>query len=227
MKLSIIIPFYNEEATISEVITNIKKLNLGTIEKEIIVVDDGSTDQGLQLAKAQHDIMLIEHPKNLGKGAAVASGIEKVSGDFVIVQDADLELDSHDIKSILDKAISENAQVVYGSRNLNGTSKNRSPVFFWGGRMVTVICNILFGTELTDEACGYKLFRRELLQKVKFHSKGFSWEPEITAKLAKRGVHIFEVPVSYNPRSKHEGKKLNISDGIHACWTLIKYRFVD
>jgi len=226
MKLSIIIPFFNEAATLSEVIVTIKELDLGEIEKEIIVVDDGSTDESYRIASGHTDILLLQNRVNQGKGSAVSIGIEKATGDYVIIQDADLELDPNDINALLDLAISERCQVVYGSRILDGMSKDRSPLFFWGGRLITQICNGLYGTNLSDEACGYKLFKRELLDKIKFQSKGFSWEPEITARIAKKGITIAEVPVSYNPRSKAQGKKLNFYDGIHACWTLIKYRFV-
>lgn len=227
MKLSVIIPSFNEEATLIEVIDSIVNLDLGDIEKEIIVVDDGSTDDSYELARARNDIILLQHAINQGKGAAVRTGIEKATGDYLIVQDADLELDPHDIKNILDLAIKEKVQVVYGSRILDGMSKDRSPIFFWGGRMVTLFCNLLYGTNLSDEACGYKMFKRELLQEIKFRSNGFSWEPEITAKIAKCGIKIYEVPVSYYPRSVQQGKKLQFSDGIHAFLTLLKYRFVN
>jgi len=226
MKLSIIIPFFNEAATLAEVIGAIKELDLGQTEKEIIVVDDGSTDKSYEEASKHNGIHLLQHEMNQGKGAAVSTGMAKATGDYIIIQDADLELDPHDITLLLELAISNELQVVYGSRILDGIGKARSPVFFWGGRLVTAICNALYGTHLSDEACGYKLFHKDVLEMITFHSKGFSWEPEITAKIAKQNITIAEVPVSYNPRSKDQGKKLSFADGVNACLTLIKYRFV-
>jgi len=226
MKLSVIIPAYNEEKTIEEIIKKVFGVEL-FIEKEIIVVDDKSTDKTLEILKkiqSKYNLILAENSKNLGKGGAIKTGLKKASGDFVIIQDADLEYDPEDYKKLLKPFFENDAKVVYGSRILG--SKNRGKAaFYWGGRGVTVLTNIICRINITDEPTCYKVFRKDLLDSLNLQTNGFEFCPEVTAKIAKKGIKIFEVPISYNPRSKSEGKKIKWKDGFIAIWTLIKYRF--
>ncbi len=224
MKLSITIPFYNEEKTIREVIRRIKNLHL-KIKKEIIVIDDGSTDSGYEKIKNIRGIKLLKHKKNKGKGAAVKTALSEATGDIFLVQDADLELAPEEIPKIIAPLIDNNAEVVYGSRNLYGRNKEHSFIFYWGGKFVTFLTNLLYKTQLTDEACGYKAFKKNILKDININEDRFEWEPEITAKISKKGIKIHEVSVSYNPRMKRQGKKLGWKDGFKAIWTLLKYRF--
>ena len=226
MRLSIIIPVYNEEKTVGVIINKVKNLEL-PIEKEIIVVDDGSKDKSYEIAKKIKGIRLLRHEKNKGKGAAVKTGLKNARGDIVIIQDADLELDPEQIPKIIQPIIEKKADVVYGSRELEGDGKKRSPLFYFGGKFVTFLTNLLYKTRLTDEPCGYKAFRTEILKSIKIDSDRFEWEPEVTAKIAKRKIMIYEVPVSSTSRSTEEGKKLKRRDGLKAVLTLLKYKFVD
>jgi len=226
MKLSIIIPVYNEEKTVEQVIGKTKKLKLD-FEKEIIVVDDGSKDNSFNIIKEIKGIMIFKHEKNKGKGGAVKTGLKNSTGDFFIVFYADLELDPKEIIKIVKPVLKNNAEVVYGSRNLKNDRRKRSLTFYLGGHLVTFLTNILYRTQLTDEPCGYKLFKTEIAKSIKIKENGFEWEPEITAKISKKGIKIYEVPVNATSRSIKEGKKLRRRDGIKALWALIKYRFKD
>lgn len=227
MKLSVVIPVYNEKDTIAEILRRVLATKLPA---EVIVVDDGSTDgTAVVLRKLKKDIKVkvITAPKNRGKGAAVRLGIEAAKGDLVLIQDADLEYDPRDIPALL-KPIKEGlADVVYGSRFLGGP---RRPTMYWhavANRMLTFFTNILYNNILTDMETGYKLFKREVLKKIRIRSNSFDFEPEITAKLLKKKVRIFEVPITFNPRDYADGKKIGFQDAILAFWTLIRYRFVD
>jgi len=223
MKTSIIIPVYNEEKTVNALISRVMSLKL---DKEVIVVDDGSTDSSFEIINKLKGIKIARHTENLGKGAAVRTGLESVTGDIVIVQDADLELDPEQIPSIIAPIQNSTHEVVYGSRNLNGNSDKNRMFFFWfGGKLISWIANILYSTKLSDEACGYKAFRTELIKGLTIENNRFEWEPEITAKIAKKKIVIVEVPVKSISRSKEEGKKVKASDGFKAIWTLLKYRF--
>ena len=224
MKLSIIIPAYNEEKSIFEIIERVKKQKVYDFAKEIIVVDDGSTDQTLDILKKITGITLMIHKKNMGKGRSIRTGLNIVTGDIVLVQDADLELDPKDYPEMIKPFIENKAEVVYGSRIL-GKKLPHHPLYYTGGKLVTFVANILYGTQITDEPIGYKAFKTEILKELDLECERFEFCPEVTAKIAKRKIRIYEVPVSYNPRSKKEGKKLGIKDGIEAVWTLIKYRF--
>jgi glycosyltransferase involved in cell wall biosynthesis len=225
MKLSIIIPTYNEEKTIGAVIDKIKNLKLN-VEKEIIVIDDGSTDNSYAVIKSKKGIKAIQHEKNKGKGGAIKTGIRHMTGDLFIIQDADLELDPNNIERVITPIISGNAKVVYGSRMPKIGKMDRHPLFFIGGIIVTFFTNLLYGTKLTDEPCGYKAFKLEDIKNIKTRENGFGWEPEITAKLSREGIKIDEVEIfGTNSRSAKEGKKLRAIDGIKAIWILIKYRF--
>lgn len=226
-KLSIIIPALNEEKTISQVLKDILVLDLGDTEKEIVVVNDGSTDKTKQLLEQfQGQCIIKHHGENQGKGAAVKTGIENSTGDYIIIKDADLENDPKDIIPILQKAEEMNAQAVYGSRNLKKENKAEIKMaYYFGGRFLSWLTNFLYSTSITDEATCYKLVNRKLLDQFDIESQGFEFCPEITAKIAKSGNKIYEVPISYNPRTTKEGKKLKLfKDGFLAFWTLIKYR---
>ncbi|MDD5012029.1 MAG: glycosyltransferase family 2 protein [Candidatus Nanoarchaeia archaeon] len=224
-KVSIVIPVYNEEGTIAEVIEKTKKLEL-LVRKEIIVVDDGSSDGSYEIARKIRGIKLVKHEVNRGKGAAIKTGLEHSTGDIFIVQDADMELDPKEIPKIIMPIVNNEAQVVYGSRNPSIWKINKQPLFYLGGILITKIANILYHTKLTDEPCGYKAFDTNLLKSIKTEEDGFGWEPEITAKIAKRGIKIYEVIIDFNSsRTEKEGKKLRASDGLKAAYILIKYKF--
>ena len=226
MKLSIIIPVYNEAATVREIINRVKKLKLKEIEKEIIVVDDGSDDAGPRLIKKIKGIQTVFLPANQGKGAAIRAGLKKATGDYILIQDADLEYDPQDIPSLLEPVITGKAKVVYGSRFL-GPHKN---MLFWhmaGNKSLSFITNLLYNTTLSDMEVGYKLISRKILNSLNLECNRFGFEPEVTAKLLKKGIRIFEVPISYTGREFHEGKKITWKDGYRALFLLIKYRFFD
>jgi glycosyltransferase involved in cell wall biosynthesis len=239
MKLTIIIPLYNESKTIAELLRRVKEADIKDVEKEIIVIDDGSTDNSADIFKKIKGVRLIRHKRNLGKGAAVRTGIKYSTGDIIIIQDADLEYDPNEYYKLIKPIIDKKLKVVYGSRFLKleqkkrlirlGFKKHKGAylMFFLGGRIVTWATKILFFTNLTDAPTCYKVFDSKLIKSIKIKSNKFDWEPEITAKLLKRGIKIREIPISYYPRSVKEGKKINWKDGIQAVWTLLKYRFVN
>ncbi len=227
MKLSVIVPVFNEEKTIKEIIARVRGVSL-PIEKEIIVIDDGSLDgtkDVLKKIKEQYDFVLLEHSKNQGKGAAIKTGIEKASGDIILIQDADLEYDPQDYEKLIEPFLKKQAQVVYGSRQLRENKRGHLS-FYWGGRFLTAVVNLLYGLKITDESTGYKVFKREIIENINLESRGFEFCPEVTAKIAKKGIKIHEVPISYQPRNKKEGKKIKWKDGLKALWVLIKYKFL-
>jgi glycosyltransferase involved in cell wall biosynthesis len=227
MKLSVIMPVYNEEKTLEEIVRRVQAVGLA---HEIVIIDDGSIDSTREILKkleAQPDIHVILHEKNQGKGAAVVSGIKAAVGDVMLIQDADLEYDPRDYPTLL-KPLEENiSDVVYGSRFLGGA---RRPILFWNmvaNKILTLVTNVLYNNILTDMETGYKVFRREVVQGLTIHARRFDFEPEFTAKILKRKVRVFEVPITFNPRLYEEGKKITAWDGVVALWTLIKYRFVN
>jgi dolichol-phosphate mannosyltransferase len=230
-KLSILIPAYNEEGTIKELIDKVKKVDLSkfNLEKEIIIIDDGSKDKTIEIVSSLPDVKLIKHSKNAGKGMAIRTGIKYVTGKYVVIQDADLEYDPEDYKILIAEALKNDADVVYGSRRLRKDNPKHSGLsFYLGGVGLTWLTNLLYPhLKITDEPTCYKFFKTKLIKSIPLRCKRFEFCPEITAKVAKRKIKIYEVPISYYPRSIKEGKKISWRDGIEAIWTLIKYRFVD
>lgn len=226
-KLSIIIPVYNEKDTILEILNKVQNADLGEVEKEIIVVDDFSKDGTREILRnAGDEYKIVYHDKNRGKGMAIRTGLEHVTGDWVVIQDADLEYDPADYVKLLECAKKNNAQAVYGSRTANFKRGATSGLLYaLGGLFVTLLTNILYKTQLTDEATCYKLFKADLIKSIPLSCQRFEFCPEITAKIAKRSIKIFEIPINYYPRHKREGKKINWKDGLEAIWTLIKYKF--
>jgi len=226
MKLSIIIPVYNEDSTILEIISRVKKVKLSQTTKQIIVVNDGSTDQTKNKLKSIKNIQLINLATNQGKGAAIKAGLKLANGNFVLIQDADLEYDPQDIKDLLKPVLDKNAEVVYGSRFL-GPHKN---MLFWhlmGNKFLSFVTNILFNTTLSDMEVCYKLIPTNLIKSFNLSQKRFGFEPEVTAKILKTNVRIYEVPISYSGREFHEGKKITWKDGLQALYLIIKYRLVN
>lgn len=227
MKLTVIIPVYNEAKTIREIITRVQATGLAD---EIVAVDDGSTDGSRDLlANINHDgsVKVVYHDHNQGKGKAVRTGIQNSTGDLLIIQDADLEYDPREYANLLRPIQEGIADVVYGSRFLGA---GRRPVLFWNmvaNKILTLVTNILYNNILTDMETGYKLFRRQVVQNMTLHARGFEFEPEFTAKILKSKVRVYEVPISFNPRDYSEGKKIKMRDAFIAMWTLVKYRFVD
>ena len=229
MKLSIIMPVYNERETLREILGQVRAVELPDVEKEILLVDDGSTDGSgeiLAQEKAAGDARVFFHEKNQGKGAADRTAIEQASGDLILIQDADLEYDPRDYPTLIRPIVEGRVTVVYGSRFLGP----RKAMNFWhmvGNKLLTLTTNILFNAILSDMETCYKCFKADVIKDIPLHSRRFEFEPEITAKVLKRGHRIFEVPISYYGREYHEGKKISWRDAPIAFWTLIKYRFVD
>ena len=223
-------PVYNEQATLREIIRQVRAVVLpDEMEKEILAVDDGSTDGSTEiLADEAHagDLRVLRHPTNLGKGAAIRTGISQATGDIYVIQDADLEYDPCDYPSLVSPIANGEQEIVYGSRFSGSPEK----MLFWhslGNRLLTLTTNLLYGTALSDMETCYKAFRADVVHGIPLRSRRFEFEPEITAKVLKRGHHILEVPISYRGRDFHQGKKITWRDAPIAFWTLLKYRFVD
>lgn len=227
VSLSVIIPVYNEKATIREIIDRVQSTGL---VNELIVVDDGSTDgtrEILSQIASEKPIKLILQPQNMGKGAAVWTGIQNASSDYILIQDADLEYDPREYPKLLAPVKDGLSEVVYGSRFLGAA---RRATLFWNmlaNKLLTFTTNILYNNILSDMETGYKLIKRELLKDITIHARGFDLEPELTAKLLKKGIPIYEVPIQFTPRAYSEGKKIKMKDAFIAFWTLLKYRVSD
>jgi len=234
LKLSIIIPVYNEERTLKEIISRVKRARIpdGVIS-EIIAVDDASGDSSSEILKKIRDIKVISHKENLGKGAAVRSGIKAASGDVILIQDADLEYNPQDYSRLITPITSGKTKVVYGTRLKNyplklfGNDITPLPLHLIGNKFLTLFTNLLYGSNLTDMETGYKVFKAEVLRGLVLKSKKFEFEPEITAKILKAGYNIYEVPIKVKLRGYDEGKKITWRDGFSAIWSLIKYKFAD
>ncbi|MFQ5877230.1 MAG: glycosyltransferase family 2 protein [Acidobacteriota bacterium] len=226
MRVSVVIPVYNEAATIREILRRVRET---PFEKEIIVVDDGSTDGTREILQGMKDpdLLLALHDRNSGKGAALRTGFAKVRGDIVLIQDADLEYDPEDYARLLGPILDGKADVVFGSRFGGGTHR---VLFFWhyvGNRLLTMLSNMFTNLNLSDMETGYKAFRSELLRRLRFRSSRFGFEPEFTAKVARLGSRIYEVSVSYHGRGYDAGKKITWKDGIAAIGSIVWYRFFD
>ena len=228
MKISVIIPVYNEKATISEIVARVRAVDL---EKEIIVVDDGSTDgTSQQLAEigSQFDnVNVLSHQKNRGKGATLRTGFAAASGEIIIIQDADLEYDPRDYEMLLVPILDGRAEVVYGSRFLGGPHR---VLFFWhyiGNKFLTLLCDALSNLNLTDMETCYKVFKKEVLDDIQLKSNRFGFEPEFTMKIARKGFRVYEVPISYSGRTYEEGKKIGWRGGLVAIFAILWFRFFD
>jgi len=250
VKLSVLIPCYNEIETIREIVERVRAVDIrlrvrdgrykllvepdGTVElaitKEIVIVDDGSTDGTRavlpDLAKLP-DVFVYYHDRNMGKGAAVRTAIEKATGDILLVQDADLEYDPREFPALLQPIVEGRSEVVYGSRFLGGPRKAMFFTHMMGNKILTLFTNILFDTILSDMETCYKVFTRSVAEQLYLKSHGWGFDPEITAKILKRGYRIYEVPISYTGREYDEGKKISWRDGLIVMWTLLKYRLVE
>jgi len=228
-KLSVVVPVYNERNTITEIIRRVRTVELPDgIEREIIVVDDGSTDGTRDVLRQLGDstVRVLLQERNQGKGAALRTGFSHATGDYVLVQDADLEYDPNDWPRLLGPVLAGKARVVYGSR-FTGERRNMLLLHWIGNRFLSLVTNVLYNTTLSDMETCYKLVDRALIESLALQSNRFDIEPEITAKILKRGVRIYEVPISYTGREFSEGKKIEWTDGFGALWTLLKYRFTD
>lgn len=235
MKVSIIVPVYNEKKTVRQILGRVfsAKLPAG-MTREVIVVNDASTDgTDKQLAKIKRKFKLFTHRQNQGKGAAILTGLSKSTGDLILIQDADLEYNPADYVRLLEPFKSKNVQVVYGSRLVNyplklfGKHKTPMPTHLVANKFLTFLTNCLYGSRVTDMETCYKVIDRKLMVSLRLVANRFDFEPEITAKILKKCVKIIEIPIKVKPRSYAQGKKIGWRDGLIAIWTLIKYRFVD
>lgn len=226
MKISIIIPVYNEVNVLPMVLDRVMKAALPVgCEKEIVIVDDGSTDGTSELLEKYKELVVVHHSvENFGKGAAIRIGIRKATGDVVLIQDGDLEYDPNDYIKVLQPLVDGTATVVYGSR-FKGNLKGMKFANWLANKLLTLAANVLYGARITDEATAYKAFRADVLRGMRLKCLRFEFCPEVTAKARRMGHEIHEVPIQYNARGILEGKKIRWQDGFHAMWTLVKYRF--
>jgi len=226
MKLSIIIPAYNEEKTVLELVKRVESVALGKIKKELIIVDDFSTDSTRDILTRIKNAKIFFHSRNQGKGAAIRTGLKHVTGDLVIIQDADLEYNPNDYPKLLKPILDRKTDVVYGSRFIK---QHRPKYFFYylGNILLSIATTMLYGRNVSDMETCYKVFRTSIIKSLDIKADRFEFEPEVTVKLLKRGIKIVEVPVKYQCRDFEEGKKITWKDGVKALWFLVKHRFVD
>jgi glycosyltransferase involved in cell wall biosynthesis len=225
--LSVIVPVFNERSTVAEIVRRIRAVDL-PVEREIIVVDDGSNDGTADVLTQLRDstVRVVGHGVNRGKGAAIRTGLEIATGDLVLIQDADLEYDPEDWPRLLAPVLKGRARVVYGSR-FTGERRNMLFLHWVGNRFLSLVTNVLYNSTLSDMETCYKLFDRRVLDGIRLQADRFDFEPEFTAKVLRRRIRIYEVPISYAGREPNEGKKITWQDGVTALWTLVKYRFVE
>jgi glycosyltransferase involved in cell wall biosynthesis len=242
VRLSVIVPAYNEIDTIAEILRRVRAVELTVtigfgpedgsgvaLEREIVVVDDGSTDGTREVLRELDDlpdVSVVLHERNQGKGAAVRTGLHHASGDIMLIQDADLEYDPRDYASLLKPILEGRSQVVYGSRFRGGPTR---AMFFWhmvGNRFLTLVTNVLYDSILSDMETCYKVFSRQVAEQLDLKAPGWGFDPEITAQILRLGYRIYEVPITYTGREFHEGKKIGWRDGLTVLWTLLKYRFM-
>lgn len=230
-KLTILVPVFNEARTIRELLEQVDAAPAAGLEKELIVVNDGSTDGTREvlerLGGLRSPVRVCSHARNMGKGAALRTALTYATGDIVLIQDADLEYDPKEYPELLAPILAGRADVVYGSRMRGGKPvRDFSLLYLWGNKFVTLVSNLLYGAALTDMETCYKVFRADVIKNIPIRANRFDFEPEITAKILRRGYKIVELPISYYGRSRTEGKKLHWTDGVSTIWTLVKYRFV-
>lgn len=229
-KISILIPVFNEANTLKAILKKVEETNFCGLEKEIILIDDCSTDGTRDILKelGEDKYKILYHEKNMGKGAALRTGLEHATGDIVVIQDADLEYDPADYESLIKLILDGKADAAYGSRFLSGKLSGSFMLTHWlGNKLLTLITNILYNATLTDMETCYKAFKTEFIKGLKIESDRFDFEPEITAKILKKGARLYELPISYYGREHSEGKKITWKDGFQAVWALVKFRFMD
>ena len=235
VKLSVVIPVYNEEKTILKVISEVKKIKIGNVAKELIIVDDFSTDKTRDILRRVNgkNIKIYYHSKNMGKGAAIRTALKHCSGGIIAIQDADLEYNPKNIARLIKPILNGTSDVVYGPRFagtklvLFGKNKTPLPLHLIGNRGLTLLTNILYFNSITDMETGCKIFKRSVIDNIELKASRFDFEPEITAKILKKGYKIKEIPIGFRPRTIEEGKKITWRDGIKAAYYLLKYRFFD